>query len=49
MVQKHLSTLKVLLRAGNCVQGSFYIGYALSYLNVSLNTVNVVFDIAPES
>ena len=32
--------------AGNCVLGSLYFGYALAYLNVSLETINVVFNVS---
>jgi hypothetical protein len=43
--QIHKSTAKVFAVAANAVLGSFLFGYSLSYLNVSFNTVNDVFDV----
>jgi hypothetical protein len=41
----HKSTARVLAIAGNCALGSFYFGYSLTYLNVSLTTVECVYGI----
>lgn len=38
--QIHKSTLKCFLIAATAVLGSFYFGYALAYMNVSLDEVN---------
>jgi hypothetical protein len=34
--------------AANAVLGAFQFGYALSYMNVSLNTINEVFGVDPQ-
>jgi hypothetical protein len=41
----HKSTLKVYLIAANCVIGSFFFGYAIIYINISLVTIETVLDI----
>ena len=46
--ETHKSALRCFLIVANTVLGSFFFGYAIAYMNVSLKTVNYVFGISSD-